>query len=359
MIVLFAYVFGSAISLPGGGNYREFLMPGIFMQAMALTAVQAAVAVAQDMQDGIIDRFRSLPIARSAVLAGRNLSDLSLRVVGLAFMVGLAIPLAGWRTHNGLADTAAGLGLVILFGFAMIWVGTLIGLSVRSATLADQATFAWLFPMTFLANTFVPTQGLPSWLRPVADWNPMSSTVAAMRHLFGTRVRHRTISPGRCSTRSRPHWAGRCCSWWCSSRCRSAGIATRRRTSCFQVRAISGCGRLLGRPHPRHSDQPAAVAHQLPAGQLVDLSPGLDPLRGNDEERVRRRVVAGVPVLGGERVGQLDGDRLGGEVHHVALDQDDIAGAPSAIRIRLLAIRLRPVGLATGVARVNVVPSQR
>jgi ABC-2 type transport system permease protein len=185
MIVLFAYVFGSAISLPGGGNYREFLMPGIFMQAMALTAVQAAVAVAEDMQAGIIDRLRSMPIARSAVLAGRSLSDLSLRVLGLACMVSLAVPLAGWRIHHGLASAAAGMGLVVIFGFAMIWVGTFIGLSVTSATLADQATFAWLFPLTFLANTFVPTQGLPGWLRPVADWNPMSATVAAMRHLFG------------------------------------------------------------------------------------------------------------------------------------------------------------------------------
>jgi ABC-type polysaccharide/polyol phosphate export permease len=185
VIVLFAYVFGSAIALPGGGNYREFLMPGIFMQAMALTAVQSAVSVAEDMQRGIIDRMRSLPIARSAMLAGRNLADLTLRVLGLACMVALAVPLAGWSVHNGLAQAAEGMALVVLFGFSMLWVGTFIGLSVGSSTLADQATFAWLFPMTFLANTFVPTQGLPTWLRPVADWNPMSATVAAMRHLFG------------------------------------------------------------------------------------------------------------------------------------------------------------------------------
>ena len=185
MIVLFAYVFGSAISLPGGGNYREFLMPGIFMQAMALSAVQAAVSVADDMQAGIIDRFRSLPIARSAVLAGRNLSDLSLRVIGLGCMVAIAVPLAGWRVHHGLLEAAAALGLVILFAFAMIWVGTFVGLSASNSTVADQATFGWLFPLTFLANTFVPTQGLPGWLQPVANWNPMSATVAAMRHLFG------------------------------------------------------------------------------------------------------------------------------------------------------------------------------
>jgi ABC transporter DrrB family efflux protein len=185
MIVLFAYVFGSAITLPGGGDYREFLMPGIFMQSMALVAVQAAVGVAEDMQAGIIDRFRSMPIARSAVLTGRNLADMTLRMVGLACMVVLAYLLAGWQVHRGFADAAAALGLVCLFGFAMIWVGTVIGLMVSSTTMADQLTFAWLFPLTFLANTFVPTAGLPSWLRPVADWNPMSATVAAMRHLFG------------------------------------------------------------------------------------------------------------------------------------------------------------------------------
>lgn len=185
MIVLFAYVFGSAISLPGGGNYKEFLMPGIFMQTIAMTAVQAATGVADDMSHGIIDRFRSLPITRSAVLVGRNISELALRIAGLACMVGLSMLLAGWRAHRGPADAAAAFGLLVLFGFAMIWVGTTIGMYAGSPTLADTATFAWLFPMTFLANTFVPTQGLPGWLRPVADWNPMSATVAATRHLFG------------------------------------------------------------------------------------------------------------------------------------------------------------------------------
>jgi ABC transporter DrrB family efflux protein len=185
MIVLFAYVFGSAISLPGGGDYRSFLMPGIFMQTMALTAVQAATRTNTDMTHGIIDRFKSMPIARSAVLVGTNLSEISVRVLGLAGMVACALALTGWRAHNGPADTVAGFGLLVLFGFAMIWIGTFVGLSVSNPTVADQATFGWLFPMTFLANTFVPTQGLPGWLRPFADWNPMSATVASMRHLFG------------------------------------------------------------------------------------------------------------------------------------------------------------------------------
>jgi ABC-2 type transport system permease protein len=185
MIVLFAYVFGSAITLPGGGDYRSFLMPGIFMQTMALTAVQTATKVNTDMSRGIIDRFRSLPIARGAVLTGTNGADMSLRVAGLACMVLCALVLTDWRPHRGVGDTAAAFGLLLLFGFAMMWVGTFIGLSVSSPTVADQATFGWLFPLTFLANTFVPTQGLPDWLRPVADWNPMSATVASMRDLYG------------------------------------------------------------------------------------------------------------------------------------------------------------------------------
>jgi ABC-type polysaccharide/polyol phosphate export permease len=185
MIVLFAYVFGSAIALPGGGDYRAFLMPGIFMQTMALTAVQAATRTNTDMTQGIIDRFKSMPLARPAVLVGTNVAEISLRVLGLTGMVLCALLLTGWRPHHGLGATAAAFGLLVLFGFAMIWVGTFVGLSVSSPTLADQATFGWLFPLTFLANTFVPTQGLPSWLRPLADWNPMSATVSAMRGLFG------------------------------------------------------------------------------------------------------------------------------------------------------------------------------
>jgi ABC-type polysaccharide/polyol phosphate export permease len=185
MIVLFAYVFGSAISLPGGGDYRAFLMPGIFMQAMALTAVQAAVRTNTDMTQGIIDRLKSMPITRSAVLAGANLAEIVLRLLALAGMVVCALVLTSWRPHHGVADTVTAFGVLALFGFAVIWVGTFVGMCVSSPTIADQATFGWLFPMTFLANTFVPAQGLPAWLRPVADWNPMSATVASMRRLFG------------------------------------------------------------------------------------------------------------------------------------------------------------------------------
>jgi ABC transporter DrrB family efflux protein len=185
MVVLFAYVFGSAISLPGGGNYKEFLMPGIFVQTLAMSAVLAATEVADDMSKGIIDRFRSLPIAQSSVLVGRNLAELTLRLLGFSSMVLCGVLLAGWRPHRSVVATVAAFGVLAVFAFAMIWVGTLVGLCVSGPAMADTATFSWLFPMTFLANTFVPTQGLPGWLRPVADWNPISATVAASRYLFG------------------------------------------------------------------------------------------------------------------------------------------------------------------------------
>ncbi|MFI6786990.1 ABC transporter permease [Nonomuraea sp. NPDC050383] len=192
MTVLFGYVFGSAIVLPGGGDYRSFLMPGIFMQVMAMTATSAATTVGEDMARGIIDRFRAQPIARSAVLVGRSVADLSMHLLSLGAMVLAGVLIAGWRAHGSLGDTVAAFGLLALFGFAMIWVGTYIGLWIKSGAQADAATFGWLFPMTFLANTFVPTEGLPVWLKPVADWNPMSAVVAATRGLFGNPT---SVSP--------------------------------------------------------------------------------------------------------------------------------------------------------------------
>ncbi|MGR6916272.1 ABC transporter permease [[Actinomadura] parvosata] len=196
MTVLFGYVFGSAITLPGG-DYRDFLMPGIFMQVMALTATAAATAVGEDMERGIIDRFRAQPIARSAVLVGRSVADLSMHLLSLAGMVTAGVLLAGWRAHGSVAETVAAFALLALFGFAMIWVGTYIGLFVKSGAQADAATFGWLFPMTFLANTFVPTRGLPAWLKPVADWNPMSAVVAAVRALFGNPTERGDVWPLR------------------------------------------------------------------------------------------------------------------------------------------------------------------
>ena len=183
-VLLFAYVFGSAIQVPGGGSYREFLLPGIFAQSITFLAITTAVGVANDMQKGIIDRFRSLPMARSAVLIGRTVADLTQSVLGLLVMSACGL-VVGWRAHNGVLDTLAGFGVLLLFGFAMTWLGTFIGMSVRTPETANTIGFVVLFPVTFIANTFVPTQGMPTFLRLMAEWNPLSATVAACRQLFG------------------------------------------------------------------------------------------------------------------------------------------------------------------------------
>ncbi|MGH3356777.1 MAG: ABC transporter permease [Nocardioidaceae bacterium] len=188
-VVLFAYVFGGAIPLPGQEGegpaaYREYLMAGIFAQTMAFAVASSSVGLADDMQKGLIDRFRSLPMARSAVISGRVVGDLVYNGFIMVVMVVCAL-LVGWRWHNGVLQGLAGFGILLLFAFAMLWVGALIGLSVRSTEVANTAGLVWLFPVTFISNVFVPTPTLPGWMQPIAEWNPISAVVAACRELFG------------------------------------------------------------------------------------------------------------------------------------------------------------------------------
>lgn len=185
-VLLFAYVFGSAISIPGagGGGYRQFMMPGIFTMTVAGLYMSTAVAMADDMSKGVIDRFRSLPMSRSAVLAGRTVAALLESVIGLVVLVGMGLAV-GWRAHNGAGQTIAALALLLLVGFAMNWVGTFVGLVVRSTDTAQVTGFLLFFPLTFVANTFVPTKGMTPALRTVDDWNPLSTVAASCRHLFG------------------------------------------------------------------------------------------------------------------------------------------------------------------------------
>jgi ABC transporter DrrB family efflux protein len=159
-------------------------MPGIFVQTVCFTCATTAMGVSNDMSKGLIDRFRSLPMARSAVLVGRTSADLVEGLIGIAVMAtcGLAV---GWRVHDGFARTVAGFALLVLFGFAMNWLGTIIGLLMRSPEAVQSLVFITLFPITFVANTFVPTENMTPWLRDVADWNPISALVAACRELFG------------------------------------------------------------------------------------------------------------------------------------------------------------------------------
>lgn len=183
-VLLFAFVFGGAIPLPGGGDYKEFLMPGIFAQTIVFASATTAIGMADDLGKGIIDRFRSLPMARSAVLTGRTVSDVvyNAAILVVLMLSGLAV---GWTVRTGVPELMAGIGLLLLFTFAMAWIGVWLGLSVPSVEVAQQVAFTVLFPITFVSNVFVPPQALPSWLQPVAEWNPTSTLTAALRELWG------------------------------------------------------------------------------------------------------------------------------------------------------------------------------
>jgi ABC-2 type transport system permease protein len=183
-VLLFAFVFGGAIPLPGGGNYREYLMPGIFAQTIVFASATTAIGVTEDLHKGILDRFRSLPMARAAFLAGRTVSDVvyNAGILVVLMLSGLAV---GWTVHTGLGALLAGVVLLLMFVFAMSWIGVWLGLSVPSVEVAQQVAFTVLFPITFVSNVFVPPQTLPSWLQPVAEWNPTSTLTGALRELWG------------------------------------------------------------------------------------------------------------------------------------------------------------------------------
>jgi len=183
-VLLFAFVFGGAIPLPNGGSYREFLMPGIFAQTVVFAAATTAIGMTDDVNKGLIDRFRSLPMARSAVLTGRALFDLvyNAGILVVLMATGLAV---GWRVHTGVLEFLAGVALLLLFTFAMSWVGVLMGLTLKTVEAANQVGFTVIFPVTFLSNIFVPPETLPSWLRPFAEWNPVSTLTASCRELWG------------------------------------------------------------------------------------------------------------------------------------------------------------------------------
>ncbi|GAB2868377.1 ABC transporter permease [Actinoallomurus bryophytorum] len=183
MVVLFGYVFGSAIKVPGGGNYREYLMPGLFAMTALTSLMTTMLAVATDASKGVMDRFRSMPMARSAVPFGQVGGDILIGVVGLVAMVGCGYAV-GWRIHHGILSALAAFGLLILLRYALSWAGVLFGLLVKNEETADQM-LPLVFPLSMLSNSFVPTAGMPAWLRVISDWNPVSAVVAACRGLFG------------------------------------------------------------------------------------------------------------------------------------------------------------------------------
>ena len=182
-VLLFAFVFGAAIDAPGA-SYKEFLLPGIMGQTMMFTAFIVASGLTNDLEKGIIDRFRSLPIQRSSVLVGRALASLLHSSIGIVVMAltGLII---GWRIRTNVVDAVVGFALVLLFGFGMIWFGVLVGSWLRSVEAVNGFLFSTLFPLSFLSNAFVPTGPMPTVLRVIAEWNPMSSLVQALRVSWG------------------------------------------------------------------------------------------------------------------------------------------------------------------------------
>ena len=185
-VLLFRYVFGGSISTGQPGGYVQLLMPGIFVQTVAFTLAGTASGLAEDMKKGLIDRFRSLPISQSALVIGRTLGDSLLNIVVLTVM-GIAGYIVGWRPTTGIAHVALGFLFLLFFGYALSWVGALVGLSASDARVVQNVSFIVTFPLTFLSNAFAPTTGMPRALQYFAEWNPVSTMVAACRQLFGLK----------------------------------------------------------------------------------------------------------------------------------------------------------------------------
>jgi ABC-2 type transport system permease protein len=183
-VLVFGYVFGSAMVLPGGENYREFLLPGVFAMTMLYGMGSTATAVAYDMDQGVVDRFRSMPIARSSLVTGRGAADLMRAVLELTVLVVCGL-LVGWRWNEGFARALAGLALVLALRMAVTWIGIFLGMIVPNPDTVGVIVFPLAFPLTAIANVFVAPGQLPGWLGTVAAWNPLSATVAACRELFG------------------------------------------------------------------------------------------------------------------------------------------------------------------------------
>ncbi len=183
-VLLFRFVFGGSIDSGQPGGYVQLLMPGIFVQTVAFTLAGTASGLAEDMKKGLIDRFRSLPISRTALIIGRTLGDSLLNIVVLTVM-GITGYIVGWRPTGGFANMMLGFLFLLLFGYALSWVGVLVGLSAKDARVVQNVSFIVTFPLTFLSNAFAPTTGMPRALQYFAEWNPVSTMVAGCRSLFG------------------------------------------------------------------------------------------------------------------------------------------------------------------------------
>lgn len=183
-LLLFGYLFGGGMTVPGGGDYRALLVPGMFGMTMVFGLEATFAAVAADAAKGVTDRFRSLPMAPAAVVLGRAVADMLAAAVGLLVLAGAGL-LVGWRPAHGPGETLLAFGLLLLLRFALLWVGIALGLFAKGPE-AVAAVQILVWPLGFLSNAFAAPETMPGWLGAVAAWNPLSATVAAARHLFGS-----------------------------------------------------------------------------------------------------------------------------------------------------------------------------
>lgn len=183
MLLMFGFLFGGGMTVPGGGDYLEFLLPGMLVMSMAFGIEMTFTTITVDADRGVTDRFRSMPMASSAVVVGRSVADMLYSAAGLVVLAlcGLAV---GWRWNNGLGSALAAFGLLLLLRFALIWIGVYLGL-VAGKPEALMAVQILVWPLGMLSNSFVATETMPSWLGTIADWNPLSATGLATRQLFG------------------------------------------------------------------------------------------------------------------------------------------------------------------------------
>jgi ABC-2 type transport system permease protein/oleandomycin transport system permease protein len=182
LLLLFRYVLGGAIKVPGG-SYVDFVVPAVFLEAVLIGGMTTSISLAQDLKSGIIDRFRSLPMSRSAVLAGRTLADLSRSVLSLAIMIGLGLAV-GFRFHNDVMAILCGIGLILVFGYSFSWMYAAIGLATRDPETAQVAGILPFFVLMFASNAVVPVATMPGWLQAFARNQPLSVTIDAVRSLF-------------------------------------------------------------------------------------------------------------------------------------------------------------------------------
>ncbi len=181
---LFVYIFGGAIPIPGGGTYVDYLLAGMLALNLVTSTMGTAVGLSTDLHEGIIDRFRTLPMWRSAVLVGRSLADLMTSCL-CAFIVGIVGLVVGWRADASLAGIIAGFLLVLFFAYSLTWIAACVGLNSKSPESAASFGFIVLFPLAFVSNAIVPTLHMPGWMQAIADWNPVSAVCAGTRDLWG------------------------------------------------------------------------------------------------------------------------------------------------------------------------------